>query len=53
MEMFESEWDQRSLYGWETAIARMYGESVEEVAERLSAAAANEDEEKQEGEVKK
>ena len=28
-EMFEGEWDQRSLYGWETAIAKVYGESVE------------------------
>jgi len=25
-EMFESEWDQRSLFGWETAIAKIYGE---------------------------
>ena len=26
-EMFESEWEQRSLFGWETAIAKIYGEA--------------------------
>jgi len=25
-EMFDGEWDQRSLYGWEVAIAKIYGE---------------------------
>jgi splicing factor 3A subunit 3 len=29
-EMFESEWEQRSLFGWETAIHRIYGESNKE-----------------------
>lgn len=30
-EMFESEWDQRSLFGWETAIAKIYGEVPNQV----------------------
>ena len=24
--MFEGEWDQRSLFGWESSIAKIYGE---------------------------
>ena len=27
-EMFEAEWEQRSLFGWESAIAKLYGEAV-------------------------
>lgn len=26
--MFEGEWEQRSLFGWETSIAKMNGESL-------------------------
>lgn len=25
-EMFETEWEQRSLFGWETSIAKIHGE---------------------------
>ena len=27
-EMFEAEWEQRSLFGWESAIAKLYGEAA-------------------------
>ena len=27
--MFEGEWEQRSLFGWETAICKIYGEPVQ------------------------
>ena len=32
-EMFEGEWEQRSLFGWEAAIAKLNGESPEQATE--------------------
>lgn len=45
-EMFEGEWEQRSLFGWETTITKIYGEVASKVEKPDNADAAQESAEK-------
>ena len=47
--MFEGEWDQRSLFGWESSIAKIYGE---EQSQAMATSGQEEQEAQASGDVK-
>ena len=39
--MFASEWEQRSLFGWESAIEKLYGENIPKKSQEPSSIVAD------------